>query len=316
MSGPYKIGTLARLTGVPPVLLRAWERRFDLLDPRRGPGGQRLYSDQDLALLRQVKALVDGGRPIGEVARLGREALLAGGGAVAAPTGEALSGAEAWRDRLVTAALALDARALSAALDSLFLVVAADRAVHDVIEPVTREIGDLWAAGRCSIASEHLASSHFLHRMGRLLDAAQPPDPDAPRVIAACLPGEQQPRGLIILAWHLAKHGVRVVYLGAELPLGDLEKACRASAPGALLLSVTRPSVFRDHRRTIARLAAKGACGHVFVGGQGVPAGATLNSPRGELLPRQSAGDIVPHIASVVRAARRGGGAIAAEARP
>jgi methanogenic corrinoid protein MtbC1 len=251
-----------------------------------------------------VKSLVDAGRSIGEIARLGRAGLLAGAGVAPSPTGASLPGADVWRERLVKAALALDARALSATLNDVFLVLAADNAIREVIEPVTREIGDLWASGRCSIASEHLATSHFLNRVGRLLDAAQPPDPRAPHVVAACLPDEQHQLGLLILAWHLARHGVRVVYLGAELPLDDLEKACRPSAPGAVLLSVTRTSVFEAHRRAIARMAAKPSIGHVFVGGQGVPADARINHARVELLPGQTADDLVPRIVGTIRAAR------------
>ncbi|MSP61789.1 MAG: MerR family transcriptional regulator [Myxococcales bacterium] len=73
----YKMGTVGRLTGLSPALLRAWERRYSFLTPQRGPGRQRLYTDEDLAVLRRVRQLTDEGRSIGEVAALGRRALLA-----------------------------------------------------------------------------------------------------------------------------------------------------------------------------------------------------------------------------------------------
>ncbi len=40
----YKMGTLARITGLAPVLLRAWERRYGLLAPERTEGGHRMYT--------------------------------------------------------------------------------------------------------------------------------------------------------------------------------------------------------------------------------------------------------------------------------
>src|SRR4051794_41475820 len=49
-----RIGELSRRTGVPPELLRAWERRYALLDPHRTPGGFRLYSAKDV---RRVEAM-------------------------------------------------------------------------------------------------------------------------------------------------------------------------------------------------------------------------------------------------------------------
>jgi DNA-binding transcriptional MerR regulator len=69
------MATVSRLTGFKPELLRAWENRHHLLSPARGPGGQRLYSDRDLAILHSVRTLLGQGRSIGEIALLGRRQL-------------------------------------------------------------------------------------------------------------------------------------------------------------------------------------------------------------------------------------------------
>jgi methanogenic corrinoid protein MtbC1 len=274
MNGPYKIGTLARLTGFSPALLRAWEKRFGLITPERGDGHQRVYGDDDLAVLRRVRTLVDQGRAIGEIAAQGRPRLLAGADrdtpAAADRSDRSTAGADAFCQRIVAGALALDARTLGTSLDEAFATLGADRAVADVVAPAAIQIGDLWEADRCSIASEHMASSRFLQRLGRLLDSAQPASDTAPRVIAACFPDEHHQLGLLIVAWHLARHGVRVEYLGSAMPLEDLAKACRTSQPRALLLSVMRRSAFDRHQRVLARLFAD-APDRVYVGGQGVP---------------------------------------------
>jgi DNA-binding transcriptional MerR regulator len=70
------MATVSRLTGFKPELLRAWESRHGLLAPERGPGGQRLYSDKDMAILQGVRTLLDQGRSISEIAALGRRQLL------------------------------------------------------------------------------------------------------------------------------------------------------------------------------------------------------------------------------------------------
>ena len=46
--GYLRIGELARRVGLSPDVLRAWERRYAILDPERSAGGFRLYSDADL----------------------------------------------------------------------------------------------------------------------------------------------------------------------------------------------------------------------------------------------------------------------------
>lgn len=63
----FPIGTVSEQTGVNTVTLRAWERRYGLLKPRRTPKGHRLYSQQDVERIRQVLTLLDQGIPVGRV---------------------------------------------------------------------------------------------------------------------------------------------------------------------------------------------------------------------------------------------------------
>ncbi|MGF1547528.1 MAG: MerR family transcriptional regulator [Thiotrichales bacterium] len=71
----YRIGAVARLTGISPNTLRIWERRYDLVDPQRTAKGGRLYSKQDIARLALIKGLVDQGDSISTVANLALETL-------------------------------------------------------------------------------------------------------------------------------------------------------------------------------------------------------------------------------------------------
>ena len=66
----YRIKTVASVTGVSPELLRAWERRYGVVSPRRTRGGYREYSEQDVEKLRLLKALTARGYTIGELEQL------------------------------------------------------------------------------------------------------------------------------------------------------------------------------------------------------------------------------------------------------
>src|SRR5690606_6467414 len=57
----YRTKPLSELTGIPRATLISWERRYALVEPRRSPAGYRLYDDDDVAFLRDLKALVDSG---------------------------------------------------------------------------------------------------------------------------------------------------------------------------------------------------------------------------------------------------------------
>jgi DNA-binding transcriptional MerR regulator len=73
--GAYRIGAVARLTGISPDTLRIWERRYEIVDPQRTPKGGRLYSQQDVTRLTMIKTLVDQGYAISTVANLPAEEL-------------------------------------------------------------------------------------------------------------------------------------------------------------------------------------------------------------------------------------------------
>ncbi len=71
----YRIGAVARLTGVAPDTLRVWERRHGAVVPFRSAKGSRLYSQHDIARLALIKRLVDSGDAISRVANLSAEQL-------------------------------------------------------------------------------------------------------------------------------------------------------------------------------------------------------------------------------------------------
>jgi MerR family transcriptional regulator, light-induced transcriptional regulator len=71
----YRIGAVARLTGIPPDTLRVWERRYAVVTPVRSDAGTRLYRAEDVSRLNLIKRLVDNGDAISHVARLSLEHL-------------------------------------------------------------------------------------------------------------------------------------------------------------------------------------------------------------------------------------------------
>lgn len=278
-AGPYKIGTISRLTGFSAVLLRAWESRYGILKPSRGPGGHRLYSEDDLRVLRRVQEWVKGGRSIGEIAALGRAAILAslddpGAGVVEGePAGAQQDALDGLKSAVVQGALRLDSEAVNRALDEAAATVSPTMLIERVIEPAAREIGELWQAGECTVASEHLVSEIFVSRLRRLLDLVQPGRNESDRLaIAACMPGEDHQLGLQILAYFLSRRGVRVLYLGSNLPFEELRRACEATRPDALLLSVSRRPIFKRQQAGLVRLLRE--VNHetrFYLGGRGTP---------------------------------------------
>ncbi|KLN65088.1 MerR family transcriptional regulator [Vibrio sp. VPAP30] len=63
----YAIREVSEITGIKPVTLRAWQRRYNLVQPQRTEKGHRLYSDEDIALIGEIQGWLSKGVPIGKV---------------------------------------------------------------------------------------------------------------------------------------------------------------------------------------------------------------------------------------------------------
>jgi DNA-binding transcriptional MerR regulator len=74
-SQTYRIGAVARLTGISVDRLRAWERRYGVVETRRTESLGRIYTREDVERLTMIKQLVDLGNPISSVAQLEDEQL-------------------------------------------------------------------------------------------------------------------------------------------------------------------------------------------------------------------------------------------------
>lgn len=241
----YSIGVASRLSGVPTETIRIWERRYGLPNPGRTVGGHRLYSDDDVELLRAVKHLVDRGIRVGGLAGTARDDLLrmafgedGSGQDPAAPARpEPQSEFDAFIEAGVDAARALDSDRLADLLSRPLSRWHASQVVRELYLPLLREIGELWHEGKISIAAEHLVEKQISGRIHTVLANRRPPGVEAPSAVCACVAGERHEVGLLASAVLLHEAGFRVLYLGSDLPADDLLSVLRHVRPRLMVLA-------------------------------------------------------------------------------
>jgi DNA-binding transcriptional MerR regulator/methylmalonyl-CoA mutase cobalamin-binding subunit len=233
----YPVRHVIDRTGLSADVLRAWERRYGAVRPQRSPGGQRLYSEEDVARLELLKRATIAGHSIAEVARLDLPALesLVGargrGGPVAAGSAT---------DSVVATAMAaverLDAGAIEAALKRAALRLGGAAVVDEIVSRFLHDIGERWHAGDISPAHEHLASAAVRRVLGWTADAYVA-GPRAPRLVVATPAGELHEFGALLAGSAASDEGWRVVYLGASLPAPDIVAVAEQVGARAVALS-------------------------------------------------------------------------------
>jgi DNA-binding transcriptional MerR regulator len=226
----YSVGAAARLTGLSPEVIRAWERRYGVVEPHRTPGGTRRYNAADLERLRLVKAAVDAGSRVGQVARLDRAELERRAAGPQAPATDRL-------DAILSALGRLDGAEAQRLLSLQLSALGPARFAREFASPLAQEIGARWAGDRLPVASEHLATGVLRSMLG---SALQPTAASllGPRIVFATPPGERHELGLQMAALTALSAGANPVYLGAELPVRDMLESAERVAAAALALSL------------------------------------------------------------------------------
>ena len=249
MPGGLRIGALSKRAGVSEHVLRAWETRYGLLSPTRSAGGFRLYSDADVRRVQRMRAYLADGLSAAEAAR----AVLA---EVAPPAPDPLTVrmAEAGGPANLRLALDdLDERAAHAVLDQLFGALTVEAVVRDVLMPYLHELGERWARGEVTVGQEHFASNVIRSRLAALSTGWG--GGHGPRALLACPPGELHDIALLSFGLVLRRSGWRVVFLGADSPMADVERTAGALAPDLVMLSASDPARFDAIRPGLAGLA-------------------------------------------------------------
>lgn len=254
----FPIRTVAALTGVKAITLRAWERRYGLIRPGRTRTGHRLYSHADIEKIRRILALLDRGIQISRVS----EAL------IVQPGDEKRSRRSPWAlhlERMAAAVSRFDEEELDAIYDEVLAVHSIDQVTGELLLPALARLGERWNGHAGGIAEEHFLAAYLRSKLGARL---QRPWRYArgPRLLVACAPQEYHEIGLLLFALEARSAGFRIILLGADIPLPELAAAHHQAHGDALVVSSSVGIVPWVYEGDLAALVRQVAV-PVFVGG-------------------------------------------------
>lgn len=258
----HPIGVAAERSGLTADVIRAWERRYGVVEPRRDAAGRRVYTSADIARLRLLSRATEGGRSIGQVADLDAarlEELVAQDQAArraAAPGPRVPKSAGEVVAEALKRVRGLDGAGLESLLVRSASLYGVPAFLRGVLAPLFREIGEEWHAGRLVPSQEHLATALARSVLGRLL-ARIPVPADAPVVLVATPAGERHEIGALLAAAEATVEGWRVVYLGADLPAVEIASAARVVGARLVALGAVYAPEPAELRREVEEVRAE-----------------------------------------------------------
>jgi DNA-binding transcriptional MerR regulator len=231
----FTIKDLENLSGIKAHTIRIWEQRYSFIKPSRTGTNIRYYSNEELKKILNVALLNKYGYKISHIDKMAEgemhEKLLS------------LNQAEAIQERIVNDLIQcmvdIATDKLEQILDKHIASKGIERTISQVIFPLLEKIGILWLTNHINPAQEHLVSNIIRQKLIVGIDSITT-SLKVDKTILLFLPeGEYHEMGLLFMNYLLKTRGVNTIYLGASIPLKDVEYLVKLKKPDYLYTHLT-----------------------------------------------------------------------------
>ncbi len=256
----YTIGTVSKLTGVGAITLRAWERRYGLIEPIRKESGHRLFTRQHIDQINRITALTQQGLRISQISPEMLET------EVQTETDEE---SDTWNEHInsmIAAIIDFDEERLEEIYNEALSLYPIGMVTRKLLTPLLIELGLRWASDQGWIAEEHFFAFYLRNKIGARYHHRARNNTNGPRLLLAGLPGENHEIGLLLFALAAHEAGYRVIPLGANMPLHELAYVAKKKNCAAILLSGAIEPSSRTLSRDLPKLVEQAGM-PVLVGG-------------------------------------------------
>ena len=217
----YTLYELEKLTGILAATIRVWERRYNIIKPKRTDTNRRWYDDDDLRRLINISVVYHSGIRISKIAMYSKSELEE---KVELLTTDS-KGSDKHINSLIVAMLTFNGNAVNEILLRLIINSGFEETFSNVVFPFLRRVGIMWHTGSASTGAEHFITNIFRGRLISAIDSLPPAnDPKSKRVIMFLPDNELHELGLLFYSYLIRKLGHEVLYLGQTTPLPALSE--------------------------------------------------------------------------------------------
>jgi DNA-binding transcriptional MerR regulator len=230
----YSIKAIASLTGLSTETLRAWERRYQTVTPKRNDSGRRFYSQQDLERLLILANLTRQGHSIGKISTLADNDLQS----LLSPDAEKPDRQSLFNEQIIDA---LQDYRIDRCEQLLKRAVMANEPlayITDILGPVLKQVGQLWHEEKINIAQEHMFSACVKRILLGMVNNVHSLAIDRPAMLFATPRTEPHEFGILMACLLAAEQQYNCYYVGADVPAADILEAARKLKCDIIVLSL------------------------------------------------------------------------------
>lgn len=248
----YSIKDLETFTGIKAHTIRIWEKRYNLIEPKRTCTNIRYYDDDDLKRLLNISILNRNGIKISNIVSLSDEAISE---KIINLSGNA-SDYGSQVENLVVAMIDLDENKFEKVFNNVVISLGFEEAVLKVVYPFFQKIGVLWQIGTINPAQEHFVSNILRQKIIVATNGIVETPGSGSKLYLLYLPeGEHHELGLLFYQYLLKKNGQKVIYLGEAVPFDAIREVFKMKKIDCFLTAYINPITEEDLQAETDRLS-------------------------------------------------------------
>ncbi len=231
----FTIKDLENLSGIKAHTIRIWEQRYSFLKPQRTATNIRYYSNHELKMLLNISLLNKYGYKISHINRMSNDELR--------EKTLTLTSAQAQQERIVNDLIQhmvdVDLDLFEKVIDQHIHARGIEKTITFIIFPFLERIGILWLTDHINPAQEHLITNIIRQKLIVGIDNAVTSLSLKTRMLLFLPENEHHELGLLFLQYMLKSRGIKVIYLGANVPVKDLEYVVDLKKPDYVYAHLT-----------------------------------------------------------------------------
>lgn len=231
----FTIRDLENLSGIKAHTIRIWELRYSFLKPQRTTTNIRYYDAEELKKLLNVALLNRYGYKISAISKMQPE--------VVNQKILTLNSIEAQQERMINELLHgmidLEGDKFEAILHRYIDANGIDNTIQKLIFPFLQRVGILWLTDHVRIAQEHLVSNIIRQKLIMGIEHAQKNGTSNSSVLIFLPDAGYHELGILYVYYLLKVRGSKVIYLGCDVPISELEYVCKIKSPDFVYTHLT-----------------------------------------------------------------------------
>ncbi len=248
----YSIKDLEKLSGIKAHTLRIWEKRYNLVEPRRTITNIRYYNDEDLKMIMNIAMLNRKGIKISRIALYDKKEIC---NKIMELTSN-MYDSSSQIDNLVISMIEFDEKKIETILTESIRQYGFENTVLQTIYPFFEKVGFLWQTGAISPAQEHFVSNLIRQKLSVAIDGIRIDLNSNSKSFLVFLPeGELHEIGLLFYYFLIKKYGHKGIYLGQSVPFKDIGLVQQIQSSDYLITSFSSNLPGIDIRNYILKLS-------------------------------------------------------------